>query len=395
MQFPKILFKLTSYQKRCSAAVSFAIASSLIVPTSASAEGSPIVDWVSAAFSQSYSISNAACENGRCLFLTPGNLTNSAKNNLGKAASRLSSRDRGTTSVCAYLGDGNKSSQISSVRLEQDDFRLLTNLLPGMKQASISMAINLKAAGISDSRQYSIFDVDGLYQTEEGKALIQELTTMAAQGQVSLRAKLNQKPPTDADRTVVAQLDTDRGKLGLKLLLNKNLAPKSNKQMSVIFTTPKGRTFELNVNGIAKRQEIFENMTTPSGLLKTLNLRLRAGASEDNDFIVEFESLTSSLRSGRVEIAAVPLDSRGRQLGEPVVGDWLPRVTIKKTLSEQCEYELYLNELGNKFEIAAFATYYPSDVDDISKIMRFNPNTQVVATQFDKSTLCGKDGAVP
>ena len=356
---------------------------------------SPLVDWISSSLSMSHEVSSANCETGRCLFLTPKPLDSTALTKLKKATSRIDSSVAGATPLCVFRNDGRKVTRVSRVRLEEDDFEVVQRLVPGLADATVAMAINLKTSGISDSKQFGVFDVEGLTKSPEGKELVKELLAMARKGQVSLRAKLNQKPPTEADRTVIAGIDTDRGKLGLKMILNKYLAPKSNKKMSVVFTTPKGKKFELSVDGLARRQEIFENLTTPGGLLRTLNLQLRAGSTEASDFIVEFESTQSSVRAAKVEVAAVPLDSKGNQLGGPAVGDWRPTVTVTKTLNSQCEFEISFSDTGKPFELATFSTYYFGDDDAITSVLRFDPNSQFIATQFDKTTLCDDEGNLP
>lgn len=201
------------------------------------------------------------------------------------------------------------------------------------------LGFDLKAAGLTSDRAFLPLDAGVLGVTDEGEAAIDELIEQHRKGSVKFRARLSRVPPPA--RTAIARIETDKGPLGVKVLLSE--AQALTVEDKLILELPSRRTIELPLGEVPLAPQVILALTSLTGMPLEKEVQLRAGAA---GFVVEYPAELRRLPELARTVSVVPLDGEGRALGDSQEGTLVSTVRVRRPMTPLCEWELGLRGLG-------------------------------------------------
>jgi hypothetical protein len=268
-------------------------------------------------------------------------------------------------------------------RAEYDEFRAL---VPFERGAKFRMALNLKEAGITDSDLFLVMSEDELRAMGGGvkdarsAELVREVKTMAQRGRLSFTATLSQLPLSK--RKAVATLRTDKGDLGIEVLLDKNMGYTDSDFL--ILKTPGGQEMRVKLGVLPGASEAVAKLTTRTGMLrqKKVDLSLKSAG-----FAMEYPETRGRVRALRTETGALAVDKKGYVVAPPVKVRFEPTFAVRRTVSPQCDFEIKYEDAGTTQRLTTFQPYFREDRLRPEKVVTFSPDAEEVVLQYDELAL--------
>lgn len=326
------------------------------------------------------------------LILERGYLSKAQKAKLKKQVDKLG-KGRTRAEVCILVEEEKGGFELLDVmrlnRAQYDEFRAL---LPFERAAKFRMALSLKAAGITDSDLFWVISEEELQAmgggaADEGRSeLVREVKTMAQRGRLSFTATLSQLPLSK--RKAVATLQTDKGDLGIEVLLDKNMGYTGADFL--ILKTPAGQELRVPLNGLPGASEAVAKLTTRTGMLrqKKVDLSLKSGG-----FVMEYPETRGRVSALRTNTGALAVDKQGDLVAPPVVVSFEPTFAVRRIVRPQCDFELKYEDAGTTQRLATFEPYFQEDRLRPEKVVTFVPDEDEVVLQYDERALV-KNGVV-
>lgn len=296
-------------------------------------------------------------------------------------------KGRASAEVCVLVEDEQRGFTLLDVlRLNSAEYDEFRALVPFERDAKFRMALNLKQAGITDSDLYLVLSEDELQSMGGGVTdsrsaeLVREVKTMAQRGRLSFTATLSQLPLSQ--RKAVATLRTDKGDLGIEVLLDKNMGYTDSDFL--MLTTPGGQQMRVKLGALPGASEAVAKLTTRTGILlqKKVDLSLKSAG-----FAMDFPETRGRVSALRTETGALAVDKEGYAVAPPVTVRFEPTFAVRRTISSQCDFEVKYEDAGTTQRLATFQPYFQEDRTRAEKVVTFSPDTEEVVLQYDELGL--------
>lgn len=294
--------------------------------------------------------------------------------------------------VCMLVeNETGEFQRLGVAKLDRRQYREFRAVLPFMKLARFRIAIDLKAAKLTDSAGMLILSEDDLRAmssapNDQRSELVQEIETMAVRGRLSFQATLSTLPLSK--RKAVATLKTDKGDLGIEVLLDKNMGYTDNDFL--ILATPSGHELKVPLRELPHASQIVAKLTTRTGMLQRRKIDL---SSTKDEFIMEFPEARGEASSLRNVVGAVAVDSAGRAIAPPLSAAWAPTFSVRRIATRGCDFELRYEDAGTTRRLNTFQPFFREDWSRAESAMEFDPEKEEIVLRYSKSAWV-TDGVV-
>ena len=302
-----------------------------------------------------------------------------------KSKLRSTKVERSFAEICVLAEDEKGNENLLAVwRLDKHMYNQYKAMMPFMKKARFKLGINLKSAGITDSFHFLILDENDLKSTDSKNkrgnknSLIREILTMAGSGKLSFTAKLSQIPLSK--RKATATLQTDKGELGIEVLLDKNMGYTDSDFL--VLTTAGQNEIRIPLGRLPGAAEAVAKLTTRTGMLREHKVRL---SLNDEGFVVEYPQTRGSVDGLRTTKGVVAVNKEGRAIAPPQVVSWTPTFAIRRVVNPECDYEMSYMNSGTSQRLTSFVPYFKGDGVQADRVIEFDPGEQQVVLTYDKN----------
>ncbi len=241
------------------------------------------------------------------------------------------------------------------------------------------LGFDLKAAGLTNDPAFLALDAAEQGLTDDGKAALDELVEQHRRGLVKFRVRLSRVPAPA--RTAIARVETDKGPLGLKVLLSEAQALTVDDKL--ILELPSRRTLEILLGAVPLAAQVILSLTSLTGMPLEKDVLLRAGPG---GFVVEYPAELRKLPELARSFAIVPLDEDGRALGAEQLGSVVASVRVRRPMTGLCEWELGLRGLGVRQSAGVLKVHRSVRPSEVASLF-------IVDTDRDKLYWHFEDGA--
>ncbi|HIA00530.1 MAG TPA: hypothetical protein EYN66_01220, partial [Myxococcales bacterium] len=239
------------------------------------------------------------------------------------------------------------------------------------------MALETKAAGLTKKAHEVALQASDVPDEEA----FEEILSMARRGTVTLRARLKNRPVGSGSAEAIATLQTNKGPLRLKVLAP--FVSNEDKKNAVKFTTPRGRSFEIPLVRFPQHHQVVAALTTFGIVRKTKRMNLAVNKGDLSGFYVHYSAKTYKLDLVSKRLGAVAVNSAGLQLSAPVENSHTTSVSVQPIISSACDFVVSPSEpIGTVFYGSRFKPFYAEDINEISKVIPFDPETHEVGTRL-------------